>query len=33
MPVIERSYPLAEAAEAIRHVESGKVRGKVVVVI
>jgi len=32
-PVIERTYPLAEAAEAIRHVESGKVRGKVVVVI
>ncbi len=32
-PVIERTYPLADAAEAIRHVESGLVRGKVVVTV
>ena len=32
-PVIDRSYPLAEIAEAIRHVETGKARGKVVVTI
>jgi NADPH:quinone reductase-like Zn-dependent oxidoreductase len=31
-PVIERSYPLADAAEAIRNVEAGHVRGKVLVV-
>lgn len=29
-PVIDRSYPLAETAEAIRYLESGQVRGKVV---
>jgi NADPH:quinone reductase-like Zn-dependent oxidoreductase len=31
-PVIERSYALAEAAEAIRNLEAGHVRGKVLVV-
>lgn len=31
-PVIERTYPLAEAAEAIRYVETGHARGKVIVV-
>jgi NADPH:quinone reductase-like Zn-dependent oxidoreductase len=31
-PVIERSYPLAEAAEAIRHVEAGHARGKILVI-
>lgn len=31
-PVIDRSYPLVEAGEAIRHVETGHARGKVVVV-
>ena len=31
-PVTERSYPLADAAEAIRNLEGGHVRGKVVVV-
>jgi len=31
-PVIDRSYPLADAAEAIRHVEGGHARGKVIVI-
>jgi NADPH:quinone reductase-like Zn-dependent oxidoreductase len=30
-PVIDRSYPLADAAEAIRYLEAGHARGKVVV--
>ncbi len=30
-PVIDRSYPLAEAAEAIRYLEAGHARGKVIV--
>jgi NADPH:quinone reductase-like Zn-dependent oxidoreductase len=30
-PVIDRSYPLADAAEAIRHLEAGHARGKVIV--
>jgi len=33
MPVIDRVYPLPETAEAIRHVESGRVRGKVVIAV
>jgi NADPH:quinone reductase-like Zn-dependent oxidoreductase len=33
VPVIDRTYPLAEAAEAIRYAESGVVRGKVVVTV
>jgi NADPH:quinone reductase-like Zn-dependent oxidoreductase len=32
-PAVERTYPLAETAEAIRHLESGRVRGKVVVTV
>jgi len=32
-PVIERTYPLPEAAEAIRYVDTGHARGKVVVTI
>lgn len=32
-PVIDRTYPLEEAAEAIRYLETGHVRGKVVVTI
>ncbi|MBK6911826.1 MAG: NAD(P)-dependent alcohol dehydrogenase [bacterium] len=30
-PVIEKTYPLAEVPEAIRHVETGHARGKVVI--
>ena len=32
-PVIDRSYPLSEAAEAIRYLEQGHARGKVVITI
>ena len=32
-PVIDRTYPLAEAPDAIRYVEEGRARGKVVVAI
>jgi NADPH:quinone reductase-like Zn-dependent oxidoreductase len=32
-PVIDATYPLSEAAEALRHIEAGHARGKVVVVI
>jgi NADPH:quinone reductase-like Zn-dependent oxidoreductase len=32
-PVVERSYSLAETVEAVRHVESGHVRGKVVIAV
>jgi NADPH:quinone reductase-like Zn-dependent oxidoreductase len=30
-PSIERSYPLAEAADAVRRLEAGKVRGQIVI--
>ena len=30
-PVVDRTYPLEEAAAAIRHLLDGKARGKVVV--
>jgi NADPH:quinone reductase-like Zn-dependent oxidoreductase len=30
-PIIDRSYPLAEAAEAIRYVETNRAKGKVVI--
>lgn len=32
-PVIDRRYPLANAADAIRHLETGHARGKVIVTI
>ncbi len=32
-PVIDRTYPLTETAEAIRHVEAGHVRGKLVITV
>jgi NADPH:quinone reductase-like Zn-dependent oxidoreductase len=32
-PVIDRTYPLADAAEAIRHLEGGHARGKIVVTV
>ena len=31
MPVIDRTYPLSEAADAIRYLETGRARGKVVI--
>jgi NADPH:quinone reductase-like Zn-dependent oxidoreductase len=31
-PVIDRSYPLAEAAAAVRRIEDGHPRGKVLVI-
>jgi NADPH:quinone reductase-like Zn-dependent oxidoreductase len=33
MPVVDRTYPLAEVAEGIRHVEQGHARGKSVVTV
>jgi NADPH:quinone reductase-like Zn-dependent oxidoreductase len=30
-PIIDRSYPLEQVPDALRHVESGKARGKVVI--
>jgi NADPH:quinone reductase-like Zn-dependent oxidoreductase len=33
VPVIDRSYPLSETAEAIRYLEGGHVRGKVVITV
>jgi NADPH:quinone reductase-like Zn-dependent oxidoreductase len=30
-PVIDRTYPLSEAPEAIRYLEQGHARGKVVI--
>ena len=32
-PVIDRTYPLAEAADAIRRVETGHARGKIIVTV
>jgi NADPH:quinone reductase-like Zn-dependent oxidoreductase len=32
-PIIERTYPLAEAGEAISHLQRGNVRGKIVLVM
>ena len=33
VPVIDRSYPLSEVAEAIRYLEEGHARGKVVITV
>ena len=32
-PVIDRTYPLSEVPEAIRYLEEGHVRGKVVITV
>lgn len=32
-PIIGRTYPLADAAEALRHVEQGHARGKVILTV
>jgi len=32
-PVIDRTYPLIEAPDAIRYLEEGHVRGKVVITV
>jgi NADPH:quinone reductase-like Zn-dependent oxidoreductase len=32
-PVIDRTYPLSETAEALRYLESGRARGKVVITV
>ena len=31
VPVIDRRYPLRETAEALRYLEAGRARGKVVI--
>lgn len=33
VPVIERRYPLRETAEALRYLEEGHARGKVVITV
>lgn len=33
VPVIERRYPLSKVAEALRYVEEGHARGKVVITV
>lgn len=32
-PVIDRTYPLSEAADAIRYLQEGRARGKVVITV
>jgi NADPH:quinone reductase-like Zn-dependent oxidoreductase len=32
-PVIDRTFPLSEVPEAMRYLESGQVRGKVVITV
>jgi NADPH:quinone reductase-like Zn-dependent oxidoreductase len=32
-PVVDRTYPLADTVEGLRHVEQGHTRGKVVVTV
>jgi NADPH:quinone reductase-like Zn-dependent oxidoreductase len=33
MPVIDRCYPLSEVPEALRYLEAGHVKGKVVIAV
>jgi NADPH:quinone reductase-like Zn-dependent oxidoreductase len=33
VPVIDRRYPLRETAEAIRYLEAGHARGKVIITV
>jgi NADPH:quinone reductase-like Zn-dependent oxidoreductase len=33
VPVIDRCYPLSETPEAIRYLETGRARGKVVITV
>jgi NADPH:quinone reductase-like Zn-dependent oxidoreductase len=33
VPSVDRAYPLAEAADAVRHLESGKVRAKLAITV
>jgi NADPH:quinone reductase-like Zn-dependent oxidoreductase len=33
VPVIDRRYPLREVAEALRYLEEGHARGKVIIVV
>ena len=33
MPVIDRTYPLSEAADALRYLEAGSARGKLVLTV
>jgi NADPH:quinone reductase-like Zn-dependent oxidoreductase len=32
-PVIDRTFPLSEVPEAIRYLESGQTRGKIVITV
>ncbi|MGH8862346.1 MAG: zinc-binding dehydrogenase [Jatrophihabitantaceae bacterium] len=32
-PVIDKTYPLAEAADAMRHLEANQARGKIVITV
>ena len=32
-PVIDRTYPLSEIREAVRYVETGRARGKVIIAV
>jgi NADPH:quinone reductase-like Zn-dependent oxidoreductase len=33
VPVIDKCYPLSETAEALRYLETGRARGKVIVTV
>ena len=32
-PVVDRTYPLADTAEGLRHIEQGHARGKIVITV